>query len=107
MPPAKSVICFPKPPIAPSKEKNDPEYDDRLVKILSLIKTRTTGFKFLEVISTKKSTDPSHQTNNRSVTEKIKNLDIDYNLLSLIKNEPIILFDDIITSGATFTAYKA
>ncbi|HAU0500201.1 TPA: hypothetical protein JBG22_14170, partial [Legionella pneumophila] len=93
-------------PVAPSKEKSDPEYDDRLIQILLKVQKMLPKFRFLEIFSTKISTPPSHQTNKRDITEKIQNLEIDNYLISQLGNNPILIFDDMITSGATFCAYK-
>lgn len=91
-------------PIPPSKSKNDPEYDDRLLLILNNAFKENIDIK--EFIIQNKSTEAVHLCGNRLTKEEIKsNYTVDEKLLSQTKGT-IIIFDDVITTGAHYKAIK-
>jgi len=93
-------------PIPPSKSKADPLYDDRLVKVLESINS-SFRLKFHDIFSTINSTESSHKSNERDVQLKIDNITCNSHGIELLKNNAnFIVFDDIITSGASFKALK-
>jgi predicted amidophosphoribosyltransferase len=92
-------------PIPPSKCKSDPLYDDRMLKLLKL-SCGKSKCDIRELIIAKKSREASHASAVRpSLKELQDNLEIDVSLLSGVKKN-IILFDDVITSGAHYVACK-
>lgn len=90
-------------PIPPSKSKSDPEYDDRMTKILANINPNQP-VDFRELIIQKKSTQPVHHGLQPRDPDLIrKNFKLAKNLL---KPEPehIIICDDVLTTGAHYRA---
>lgn len=91
-------------PIPPSKRKDDPEYDDRLLLILK--KAFNDDIDIKEAVIQNESTDAVHLCENRPTKDEIKaNYTIDENLLMATK-DTIIIFDDVITTGSHFKAIK-
>lgn len=90
-------------PVPPSKVKNCPEYDDRVVRILQ--KACRGALDVRELVIQKQSTDSFHTSGQkRSVEDIYKNLVIDENLVSDITGKDIVIFDDVLSSGAHFKA---
>lgn len=91
-------------PIPPSACKQDPEYDDRLVRVCS-ITNEVLGTPFAEAISQKISTKPFHKTDQeRSISRIQNNLSLNVDLIDGYKI--IFLIDDTLTTGAHFKACK-
>ena len=93
-------------PIPPSKTKDNPLYDDRLVRILHSI-SKQPSLDVREMIVQTSSIDPVHTRQTRpnpSEIEALYQIDGD-----TVKPEPrkIALFDDILTTGAHFRAAKS
>lgn len=92
-------------PMPPSKAKSDSMYDDRLLRVLLKMKETEASLDIRELIFSKSSRQAAHEpgATRPKVSDHKKNFEIDE---SKIKPRPnaIILFDDIITSGAHFTA---
>lgn len=95
-------------PIPPSKTKNHQEYDDRMIQVLQIISSRSNkNLDIRELIVQKVSTDPAHLSISRPQPEQIEeNYEINENLIEPIPNR-IILFDDLLTTGAHFVAAKS
>jgi predicted amidophosphoribosyltransferase len=99
-------------PIPPSKEKNDPEYDDRLIQILLAIqeKGKQNSFRidFHELFSTIKSRKQTSTLKDKkpNPVEHMKNWNVNHSLLKNIKHENILILDDVITTGSQFKATK-
>ena len=92
-------------PIPPSKAKSDPLYDDRLVQILHNISPQST-LDVREIIVQKHSTEPVHSSEVRPRPEDIEsNYELD---AAATQPEPsvIVIFDDMLTTGAHFLAAK-
>lgn len=94
----KSVIFVPVPP---SKSKEDPLYDDRLVSILN-----NSGVCCKELIRQSKSRESCHVTGGAS-----RNIEEIYNNYTWNENESpdgepevVVVFDDVLTTGAHFKA---
>ena len=93
-------------PIPPSKAKSNLLYDARLLKVLHIAKKELSGLDVCELFSLKESMQASHTTENRLTKNELKNLIfVDDDKLQLTK-KTIILFDDILTTGAHFKACK-
>lgn len=93
-------------PVAPSKAVSDPEYDDRLMQILATLKKMIASLVFIDPFYSIESKSSSHITNERSLEEKKKNLGCDEHILQSMDLTRVVLFDDMITTGSTFIAYK-
>jgi predicted amidophosphoribosyltransferase len=93
-------------PIPPSKAKDHPEYDDRLVRILQ--PSLGKGMDLRELVTQKQSMDASHKSGGKRATieELIANYEIDE---SISEPQParIVIVDDVITTGRHFRAMKA
>lgn len=92
-------------PIPPSKSKNDPGYDDRLIQILREWSRLSSTVQYMDLIYQNDSTNASHLSEQRLDQKTLFN---NYRLdesLKLEKNRKIILiFDDILTTGSHYRA---
>lgn len=89
-------------PVPPSKVKGDPDYDNRLSQIL----TKAYGGKLdvRELVEQVENTESYHVSGKkRDIDEIFGNLSVDNNLADGIKGD-IVIFDDVLTSGAHFKA---
>lgn len=90
-------------PVPPSKVKDCPEYDDRVVRILQ--KAYRGALDIRELVIQKQSTESFHTSRQkRSVDDIYNNLMIDESLAGDITGGDIVIFDDVLTSGAHFKA---
>jgi hypothetical protein len=92
-------------PIPPSKEKSVPLYDDRLWRVLLKMKEHEDSLDIRELLLSKSSREAAHNPGavRPKVQDHLVNFVIDESL-KVPKPRGIILFDDIITSGAHFKA---
>lgn len=92
-------------PIPPSKTKSDPHYDDRLWRVLLKMKENEPSLDIRELLLAKSSREAAHNPGavRPKVNDHINNFIFDASQSSP-KPRAIILFDDIITSGAHFKA---
>lgn len=95
-------------PMPPSKIKEDPDYDDRLVRVLHKLNQKDSNFNFIEILDIRKNRLPAHLSKQQPRPTKqdhLVNITVNRNLRH---NSPIaiILFDDVIRSGASFKAAK-
>ncbi|WP_131751204.1 MULTISPECIES: phosphoribosyltransferase [Legionella] len=91
-------------PAQSSKTKSDPNYDDRLQQILIRVKQEIPSFKWFDALSVKKTVEKSRQSNQRNVQEKLENLHIDPKFVDALSQNKVVVFDDVLTTGATFKA---
>lgn len=92
-------------PIPPSKAKSDPEYDDRLSQVLH--EAFGDELDIRELIIQKESTQSSHTSDEKRDPKKIaQNYEINEVEAKEVKN-CIILFDDVLTTGAHFKVAKS
>lgn len=94
--------------IPPSKSKSDPQYDDRLLRVLHEIK-KTEGFLDIrDMLSTRTNRNANHNPDSKRMTAKehLDNLKLDTALLKPVPRT-IVIFDDVITSGASFKAAQS
>ncbi|WP_448104698.1 hypothetical protein [Pedobacter panaciterrae] len=90
-------------PIPPSKAKDNPLHDDRMLRLLNL---SFPSCDVREILLNKKSMNTSHNAEVRHTVQEIyDNLKVD-RILKDDLSEDLILFDDVITSGAHFKACK-
>jgi len=92
-------------PMPPSKRKDDPLYDDRMLRVLHAFdEERHLDIRELLVLA--ESTEPAHATAARPTIEQlIANLEIDEDF-SHPPPTSIALVDDVLTTGAHFVAAK-
>lgn len=91
-------------PIPPSKNKEDLEYDDRLVQILELYKKNVDNGDVREMVIQTESRQASHATDDRPAPEALASTyKIDPSLIEHPR-EDIVIFDDVITSGSHYRA---
>ena len=93
-------------PIPPSKERNDPNYDDRMTQVLRLIRP-SKPIDMRELIIQTRSTPAAHDSEVRPGPQEIKSL---YRLDDkLISPEPtaLVVVDDVLTTGAHFKAAQS
>jgi predicted amidophosphoribosyltransferase len=95
-------------PIPPSKEKIDPLYDDRLIRTLNFVKDSAGGLDVRDMLYMTQTMRPHHEykkTEKRPTHDELYPiLGIDSDLLKAPLNQFVILFDDILTTGAHFKA---
>jgi len=102
-----NISMFTLVPIPPSKIKSNRLYDDRMSQVLRGLALRNEKADFRELILTKDNMSPSHEANFRPTIQEIKdNYKVDDNLIKGCRKN-IILFDDVLTSGAHFCAARA
>lgn len=93
-------------PVPPSHCKSDPEYDDRLVKILEIAKSINEKLDFCEIVTQKSTMPPSHLTECRNKPVQLEN-NYEVDKISLDNaRSAIVIFDDVLTAGSHFRAMK-
>jgi predicted amidophosphoribosyltransferase len=91
-------------PIPPSKSKDDPLYDDRILRILNTINWAEKDVR--ELILQKQSYNASHLTDVRlSPKDLANNYVIDERFVNPAP-KTIVIFDDVLTTGSHFKAMK-
>jgi hypothetical protein len=92
-------------PIPPSKEKNNPLYDDRMLRMLRAIPS-AHPLDIRELLIQQQTMDAAHDANIRPGPDQIAAAyKIDENLCEPVPGA-IALFDDVITTGAHFVAAR-
>ena len=93
-------------PIPPSKAKDDPLYDDRMVRMLRAIRPEP-ALDVRELVIQKRSTEAVHDTEHRPSPDEIAELyEID-DVLATPAPDVIAIVDDVLTTGAHFRAGKS
>jgi predicted amidophosphoribosyltransferase len=92
-------------PIPPSKCKSNPLYDDRLEKVAKEI-SQLDSVEYFPIIDTKNDSQASHQSQeHRNPSTFYQNMVVNRTLLTIYKpGNILVLLDDVLTSGAHFTA---
>jgi len=91
-------------PIPPSKTKTHPDYDDRMVQCLQQCGGGRLDIR--ELLRLKNNMVSSHSATVRpTVEEIIENMAVDENLSGNLPTK-LVLFDDVLTTGAHFKAAK-
>jgi hypothetical protein len=93
-------------PVPPSKAKNDPAYDERMVQVCRLIRRAPLPFDVRELVLQRHSLAAFHETQHRpTVDDLLREYYIDENL---VDPQPLWIgvFDDVLTVGTHFVAMK-
>lgn len=94
-------------PIPPSKVKGDADYDDRLVQVLSKM-TDAYDADVRELVLQRQTIAASHSGEERaSVNELVDNYFIDETLALPLRNNEVVIFDDVLTTGRHFKAVQS
>lgn len=105
-------------PAPPSKIKSSPDYDPRLTKILEsahkYAKKNNKYLNFLELILQKENREPKHMNNGArpSFSEQKNWYYLDEDLIDTFEDHlkkhksRVVIFDDVLTTGATFKALE-
>ena len=91
-------------PVPPSSTKTDPSFDDRLLQVAALLSKRYSSLIVSEALVAKETLQPSHLGGSRSI-EAIRSM-LQFQECSSFEPELIVVFDDVITSGAHYSACK-
>lgn len=93
-------------PVPPSKSKNDPLYDDRLVQILEKAKSLNNLIDYRELVVQYGSYQAAHLSNSNRPRpdELVARYRIDQALMGDLRD--IIIFDDVLTAGSHFAAMR-
>lgn len=92
-------------PIPPSKAKDDPMYDDRILQVANVF-CQGTGAHVRELLYQTTSTEACHRSDSRRDVSLLKSiLKVDEALAKPTPKE-ILLLDDMLTTGAHFVAAK-
>lgn len=93
-------------PIPPSSTKTHSEYDDRLVKVLNKMREFENNLDLRELLTSIDDRQPAHLATKRfAIEEHYNNLKVDLSLREPPPNA-IVIFDDVILSGAGYKAAK-
>jgi predicted amidophosphoribosyltransferase len=94
-------------PIPPSKRRDDPLYDDRLIRVLSRLGQLNPDATFQDIIVQSQSTHASHESENRLSPAELEELySIDGTVDPTNIRQHIIIFDDMVTAGSHYRAAK-
>lgn len=89
-------------PVPPSKPPGDPEFDDRMRRVCQAASPERT----YDVLSTQVRRIAAHETTDRPTPDQLmENIAVDHRLLGILPG-PVLLVDDMITTGASFRACK-
>ena len=91
-------------PIPPSKQVNSINHDNRLVRVLTNLKNTHNSFDFREVFLCGRDRESAKASNMRPTIDELKTNWIFRKDLVNSLHEPVVIFDDLITEGASFKA---
>jgi predicted amidophosphoribosyltransferase len=90
-------------PVPPSLCKADPNYDDRLIRLLELINAPNKDVR--ELLYLDQNIPTAHLHNNRNVNDIMQHLIVNHQLINNVRNT-ICLFDDTVVTGSHFAACR-
>lgn len=94
-------------PAVTSKSKADPNYDDRLVRVCSMVAGRFPNVDWFEMLSTSRTIASAHTgAGTRDVSALLSNIVVDTSI-PVMNYASVLIFDDVISSGAHFKACEA
>lgn len=89
-------------PVPPSKVPSDPDYDDRIVRMLNLLSQRMGGLDVRELVAQNKNYQPSHLSSARpSPTQLAANYSINEDVVNP-SPASLWIFDDTLISGSHY-----
>lgn len=93
-------------PVPPSKVRNHPEYDDRMVRILERCRQLRPAMDFRELVLQTQTTVAAHTTEERPRPHELEAI----YAIDAANNEPlreyVIVFDDVLTTGCHYIAMR-
>ncbi|MBI3137854.1 MAG: hypothetical protein HYZ15_04645 [Sphingobacteriales bacterium] len=92
-------------PIPPSKNKSNADHDDRMLKTLNQFNIHLNG-DVRELILMREDMQAAHESQNRPSPQELKENMIINEEASADLGDTVILFDDVLTTGAHFIACK-
>ena len=93
-------------PVPPSKAKDDPGHDDRLLQIL-LQASDGYDADVRELILQGVSMEAAHGSDNRpSIDDLVEAYSVDEGLAQPPRNGSLVIFDDVLTTGAHYKAMQ-
>lgn len=90
-------------PMPPSRARNDPLYDDRMTRLLSVM-TEGLDADVRELLLQPSSTTPAHETEERRDPARIAANLLVNDAAAAPSPRTIAVFDDVLTTGAHFSA---
>ncbi|WP_241610195.1 hypothetical protein [Rosenbergiella epipactidis] len=94
-------------PVPPSKSRQDPLYDERLISVLQICQQTKPVTDFREMVYQKVSMDASHTIQDRHSPDDIL-MNYGFNQeLALNTRNNIVIFDDVLTAGSHYKAMKS
>jgi len=94
-------------PMPPSKARSHPEYDDRLEQVAGGVAAALPDIAWLPLLYAKDSIESSHSGSGRSADMLYDWLQVDRSVGDRYQEDTTIaLLDDVLTSGAHFTAAR-
>ncbi len=99
---ARRVASF--VPVPPSRARSDPAYDDRLTRVLRQV---TPAIDVRELVEQFESIEAAHTTTNRPTPASLQAIYRVAEECSTPAPRALVIFDDVLTTGAHFIAMKA
>jgi hypothetical protein len=90
-------------PVTPSKAKDDPRYDDRLLRVLQRFGSGV-GIDMRELVVQRRSTAAAHESEDRPTPADLLDLYAIDETLTEPALEKLVVFDDLLTTGCHFKA---
>lgn len=93
-------------PIPPSKIKDDPMYDSRLMQVLAVM-SKEHDADVRELVLQRESVAPAHESDVRpSIPDLVGNYVIDEKVAAAPLRKNLVIFDDVLTTGCHFKALQ-
>jgi hypothetical protein len=94
-------------PMPPAEVKDDQNYDNRLVELLNKIREQVKELAIRELLYSRCTREKAHGGSRFTVEQHLNHLDLDSSQNYAIESyKGIVVFDDLITTGAGFKAAK-
>ncbi|GLX90822.1 hypothetical protein Pfra02_33900 [Pseudomonas fragi] len=94
-------------PIPCSKPTGHPEYDDRMLQVMTYVAQRKHGIDVRPLLIQSEARDAQHQGNRSDPAGLAASLQLDRAYLQSPLRPYVIVVDDVITRGASFAAAKS